>query len=201
MKHSLSNEQLCFTLKKFTQLMNDRCEYFPCFGTLLGLVREGNPIQGDDDVDFYVNKNHFTKIKDILTDLNILVNYNEWPNQTENFIQAHGVIDTFEIRADFYFYDNDIDQNFIHEKWNFDGKPEDAAKVLKLPKPLIFPLKQIKWQEVPIYFPRHSEIICEILYGSNWKIPQKKNVDYITQVHGGRPFRLIKNETGVKLLP
>ena len=38
----------------FTQLL-DKIEHFVFFGTLLGLVRENNLIEGDDDIDLYVN--------------------------------------------------------------------------------------------------------------------------------------------------
>ena len=56
MKSTLSEQSLNFTLKFFSNTMNGKCEYFLFFGSLLGMVREGKPITGDDDVDFYVNK-------------------------------------------------------------------------------------------------------------------------------------------------
>ena len=45
-------------------------EHFVFYGTLLGLVREGQPIEGDDDVDVLVNKKHFNEVKSIVERLN-----------------------------------------------------------------------------------------------------------------------------------
>jgi len=201
MKTTLSEDGLGFTLKFFSNLMNEKCEYFLFFGTLLGLVRDKRPIKGDDDVDFYVNKNHYAFVKDMLSGLGIPINYGEWPNNTEDFIQANCVIEGIEVRADFYFYDNETDINFVKEKWNFLGKPENPSNILKVPKPLIFPLKKITWQDTTLYIPMHPEIICEMLYGINWNIPQQKGVDYVMQVHGGRPLRMVQRGNEISLLP
>jgi hypothetical protein len=201
MKSTLSEQSLNFTLKFFSNKMNGKCEYFLFFGSLLGMVREGKPIAGDDDVDFYVNKKDYTFIKTMLSQMGISINYDIWPNHTEYFIQANAILENMEIRADFYFYDNECDLHFLKENWNFPGQPDNPANVLKMPKPLIFPLKKIMWQETELYLPRYPEIVVEMLYGINWKIPQRKGIDYVTKIHGGRPLRFVKNGQEIKLLP
>jgi len=58
------------TLKFFSAMLQD-CEHFVFFGTMLGLVRDGHPIENDDDVDFYVNKKDRSKVLNILKNLKI----------------------------------------------------------------------------------------------------------------------------------
>ena len=48
-------------------------EHFVFYGTLLGLVRGGNPIEGDDDVDILVNKKHFKEVKSIVKSLDFTI--------------------------------------------------------------------------------------------------------------------------------
>ena len=53
-KKEISISDMFKNLLHISKLINE-FEYFVFFGTLLGLVRENNIIQGDDDIDFYVN--------------------------------------------------------------------------------------------------------------------------------------------------
>ena len=46
-------------------------EYCVFFGTLLGVHREGNLLEMDDDVDIYIKSQHKTDIAEILTYLGI----------------------------------------------------------------------------------------------------------------------------------
>ena len=50
----ISAEENFLNLKFFSKIIS-KIEHFVFFGTLLGLVRDGNLIEGDDDIDFYVN--------------------------------------------------------------------------------------------------------------------------------------------------
>ena len=55
--NSLLESNLDFSLTFFSKLLHkEEIEHFIFFGTLLGLTRDGMPIKGDDDIDFYVNK-------------------------------------------------------------------------------------------------------------------------------------------------
>ena len=49
----ISVEENFLNLKFFSKIIS-KIEHF-VFGTLLGLVRDGNLIENDDDIDFYVN--------------------------------------------------------------------------------------------------------------------------------------------------
>jgi len=200
MKSTLSNASLEIALTIIsTELRYNNIEFFPFFGTLLGLIREGKPIGNDDDVDFYVNISDYENIKSVLQSLNFEIDFTTFPNHTKYFIQATGFLMEKLVRIDFYFFDKDFDPHFLIEKWNFGGQPENPKFILKLPKPLIFPLREISFCEVTIPIPNYPEIICEFLYGINWKIPQQKKIDYLTVMSGGRPLIFRKNNGSFKL--
>ena len=161
-------------------------EHFVFYGTLLGFVREGKPIEGDDDVDILVNKKHFNEVKALVKTMNFSIHDGEFPNTTNFFLQAHGRIEGTIVLIDFYFYDFDSDPHFILEHWNQFGKVEDEDSILKLPKALIFPLKKEKFSDLEINIPCHSEVICEYLYGRSWRIPLNYGTEYSAVCQGGK---------------
>tara|TARA_B100001094_G_C18144035_1_gene779584 strand:+ start:1036 stop:1671 length:636 start_codon:yes stop_codon:yes gene_type:complete len=192
--NSLQQNSMEYALLRFSkELRLRKIEHFVFFGTLLGLTRDGKPIANDDDVDFYVNKNNYACVREILETFGLKINYSEWPNQTNHFIQASGVLENIEIRVDFYFFDCDSDEGFLLEKWNFSAQPENQKLLLKIPKPLIYPIISKTFLGKNICVPKHSEIICEFLYGVDWKIPKTKGVDYKVAMIGGRPLRIFGN--------
>ena len=66
-------------------------------------MREGKPIAGDDDVDFYVNKKDRLKVLKIFKNLKIKIDFNKKPNHTDFFNQIEFVQNGKKLRADFYF--------------------------------------------------------------------------------------------------
>ena len=161
-------------------------EHFVFYGTLLGLVREGKPIEGDDDVDILVHKNHFNEVKAIVKSLNFIIHDKKFPNTTKFFFQALGQIEGTDVIIDFYFYDSETDPEFILEYWNQNGTVDKKDSILKIPKALIFPLSKIFFGDLEVYIPRHSEVICEYLYGSTWRLPMSQRSEYAAVCQGGR---------------
>ncbi|MDB2565645.1 LicD family protein [Porticoccaceae bacterium] len=201
MKSSLNYASLETALTKMvTELRGNNIEFFAFFGTLLGLIREGKPIETDDDVDFYVNVSDYENVKSVLRCLNFEIDYTMIPNHTKCFIQATGFLMEEFVRIDFYFFDKDVDPHFLIERWNFPGTPQNPKSILKVPKPLIFPLREISFGDVSIPIPKYPEIICEFLYGVNWTTPQQKKTDYHTLMLGGRPIRYRKDNGSIKLI-
>ena len=187
--NSLSQASMKQALVKFSiELQKNKIEHFIFFGTLLGIIRNGEPIQGDDDVDFYVNKIHYNKIRNLLTSLGYKLDYSKLPNHTEHFIQLNLHLNNMQVRVDFYFYDSNTDENFLLESWNFRGRPDDKNNIIKVPKPLVFPLKIKSFEGTEVFIPQYPEIVCEFLYGKNWSIPIKKKTEYIVTMIGGRPL-------------
>lgn len=202
MKKSLGLTSLWYSLAFINQLLiNNNVEHFCFFGTLLGLTRAGEPIRGDDDVDIYVNRKHRTRLIHLLKDIGLTGFANAGSDQDNHFLQLQTKIGAFDCLIDFYFYDGDSDSNFIIERWNFSVRYRDPQNWLKIPKPFIFPLKLQKFSITDVYMPKFDEIICEFLYGSDWRRPLKKDIDYFIQIVGGRPIRFRKTNDSVALLP
>jgi len=163
-------------------------EYFVFFGTLLGLTREGKPIEGDDDIDCYVNISHQSNLIKTLAKNGIKINRNTPWNQTEHFFQVFVQTDIEIIAVDFYFYDSQMDEDYIWEKWNFHGSPSEHKTWMKTPKPFIFPIQLEKFGDQTIPVPNKKKLSCEWLYGSTWKSPKKKKLEYQIKVFSGRPL-------------
>lgn len=120
------------------------------YGTLLGYHREHNFIEKDDDIDIILHESYYDTIIKIIEAENLKY----WRRNAKNrsFIQLSG---SFDI----YFYREEDDK--IHFDWDsnsFDTK-------------IIFPLKQVHYQNYSIHIPNDPEKFCETMYGKNWRIP------------------------------
>ena len=65
-------------------------------------------IEGDDDIDFYVNAKERNKLIEILRKNNIDVNLDLKVNQNKSFLQIARKINDKNLIADFYFYEEQI---------------------------------------------------------------------------------------------
>ena len=184
-KVSLENNES--NLVFFSKLLIN-VEYFIFFGTLLGITRENRLIDGDDDIDFYINhKNRDQLINDLKIN-NIEVDLSLSVNKNKNFLQVKRVIQNEILITDFYFYESDVEKNFIIEKWNFEGGTNDESKHLRIPKTFIYPLKKISFKDTVLCIPNEKELICEFLYGRNWDKKLKKDLEYEIKVINGKPY-------------
>ena len=94
---------------------------------------------------------------------------------------------------------NPID-DFITEKWNFEGGTNDTTKHLRIPKIFIYPISKKEVQSKIINFPAQPTYLCEFLYGKNWKFKLKKDIEYEIRVIDCKPvlFKIKKNFLGFK---
>ena len=186
-------KNLCY----FTNLIED-LEYFIFFGTLLGLTREKNIIEGDDDIDFYVNIKHRKDLINILRANSSNVDENLHVNRDQSFLQTIRAYQNKVYLVDFYFYDADTDENFIIEKWNYQGMPHIPLKHLRTPKIFIFPIKKKLFRNIKINFPSQPTYLCDFLYGPEWKKKLKKDSEYTVKVINNKPvfFKIKKNFFG-----
>ena len=183
----------------FSNLIKD-LEHFVFFGTLLGLVREKNLIEGDDDIDFYVNINEREKLISILKLNFIVVDETLSVNKNKSFLQVFRFYNDVKFIIDFYFYDANKDKFNIIEKWNFEGGTHIQSKHLRIPKIFIYPIKSNMINGHQFFFPSQPVLLCEFLYGPNWNVKMKKDEEYSIKVINNKPvlFKVKKNFFGIK---
>ena len=186
-------------LKFFTNIISD-LDYFIFFGTLLGLVREGNLIENDDDIDFYVNLKERDKLINILRNNSVTVDLELAVNKNCSFLQVSREINKKNAIADFYFFEDDLDDHNIIEKWNFEGGTNDPSKHLRIPKIFTHPTQKKNINSTEINFPAQPVYLCEFLYGKDWQLKMKKDTEYVIKVVNGKPvlFNVKKTFFGTK---
>lgn len=172
-------------------------DYFIFFGTLLGLTRDGAPIKGDDDVDFYVNAKDRDALIQKLTELDIEIE-SDYPNNTPHFLNIQKDFGDHKLSADFYFFDSEKDDDYLLEHWNFTGDFNNPRNTLKLPKIFVYPIAVEIYRNAPIKLPNRTNLINEFLYGPNWRIPAQKKIDYDIRIVGGRPILFAKDQNDPK---
>ncbi len=161
-------------------------EHFVFFGTLLGLVRDGDIIPHDDDIDFYAPIDQRDALIERLKATDFVIEEGV-PNHTDYFLQAYRVIDGVKTYVDFYLYQSNSVEDFIVDRWNFPGTPDDESTHLHIPKSLIYPLKTARFFDCDIAMPAKGAELCAFLYGADWQIPRIKNSEYIININNNNP--------------
>jgi phosphorylcholine metabolism protein LicD len=162
-KPEKSNSDLETLYKNVLGILNPlNLKFILFYGSLLGYYRDGNFIEGDDDVDFMVDRNDWDNLNRFLDELKndkISIRY-----RTTDFIQIfYERLGPFDINV----YDLYNDSILLKHDGNLLYKQSD-----------IFPIKQVVYKDYAIWIPNNIENILELTYGKNWKTPQKKYIDY-----------------------
>ena len=50
----------------------------------------------------------------------------------------------------------------------------------------MFPINKKFFDDLEVYIPQQSEVICEYLYGSKWRMPMNQRVEYAAVCQGGK---------------
>ena len=132
--------------------------WFVAYDTLLGLVRAGSCIEGDDDVDIIIDSTARKTVADLLVSEGF-----ELDMHKKNFIKTHGNAQFASI--DFYCANYNPHTTDFHDTW-----------------------ENVRWTKcktehgsfseiffgggVKINLPAHAEVKLEGRYGKNWRIPQ-----------------------------
>ena len=132
------------------------------YGSLLGYYRENRFIEGDDDIDVIISEHDHSillKYLHVNMDSNITVGLNN-----SNIIQLYcDNIGPFDI----YIFNNYNTYILLKHDGN-----------LLFNKCDILPYKKVCFNNFDIFIPNNTEKIIVDLYGSMWKTPQVKGVDY-----------------------
>tara|TARA_Y100000310_G_scaffold342719_1_gene447073 strand:- start:252 stop:1619 length:1368 start_codon:yes stop_codon:yes gene_type:complete len=186
-KYNLKNlEVLCPHMEKM--------EYFIFFGTLLGYCRQNNIIDGDDDVDFYVDISHRAEIIEILKKLEFEISIGN-----PYFLQGKRIIEGCPTYVDFYLYENEEQREYVLERWNFLAQPYNVATHLHVPKEMIFPTQNGTIGNIKIKVPQDMHACCSFLYGEYYKIPMKKGTQYTTQIFENKPLVVMQESPVVPI--
>jgi len=134
------------------------------YGSLLGYYRDSNFINVDDDIDMILSRANFDILK-----TNIKKNIHLYPT-IQIGIEKDDILQLYDGENgpfDLYPFDEWDDDILI--KW--DGN-------LLFEKKHIFPLQHVMFHDITICIPHDTEQLLLQIYGSNWKIPQIKDIDY-----------------------
>ena len=152
------------TLLVITALLNDNNinDWFICYGTLLGIVRNHSCIDKDDDIDIIIDKKHYKPLKNILIQNNF--KFYDWDWLNSDIIKTKS--DSKYASIDIYMADFNIDS--IYDRWN-KLTINDCYKDNQLKS-----FFQIQWLNQTINIPNHSKRILSNRYGKEWYI--KKDI-------------------------
>ena len=157
------NKTLLFLI---TLLNNNNIKnWFVCYGTLLGLVRENSCIDGDDDIDIIIEKSNYDIIKNILIENNFKFVYNGIGN-SRNILKT---ADT-PVYSSIDIYMGDYNNENVKDLWNKltikDCFLDTENKT--------FIEKKLNGQN--IYYPNNYERILINRYGNKWKIKKDEKI-------------------------
>ena len=196
MKTPISKNNQIKNLHKIIPLLND-LEYFITFGTLLGYARENAILENDDDIDFYVNKKDKPLFLERL-DNNKYFDFNEdeFPNHTPHFIQLTKDYGDEHTRVDLTFYE--LTDKFLLDVFSYNLNEEfqrlreknltDERLDLHILKELIFSLDKKNFENIKVKVPSRVLQTVEFLYGSRWREPLIKGVDYNEKIVNNSPL-------------
>lgn len=167
--------------KVYYSFMNTNIEFWPEFGTLLGIYREHDFIKHDFDFDFGAWVDDFERIKEILKNNGFKVVHEfegiNHPEIREITFEMSG------IQVDFFFF-NRFDSCvscYTFGLDRFDAKNQkNIYKVKKYDYP-IFELKEITFKNVNIHIPEPCKDHLVVSYGENFMTPDPnfKTIHYI----------------------
>lgn len=162
MGNKSSSKKLNKTLVYICNLLNDNNinDWFICYGTLLGIIRENSCIDGDDDIDIIIDKKHYKTLKNIL----IKNNFEFLKGLNNNIIKTKS--NSKYASIDIYMGDFNIDS--VYDRWN--KLTINDCYYNKKHKTFF----QKPWFNQIINIPNHSKRILSNRYGKEWHI--KKDI-------------------------
>lgn len=162
---------------------------FPFFGTLLGIVRDGDIIEGDDDVDFYANVIFREEINDALSKAGFEIKNDFTDQACKYFTQAFRQIEGISTYVDIYFYEKNEELDYIIDRWNFMGHYNIPECWLNIKKNILFPLRTHNFLGVDILIPNKPRKCCKFLYGQDWTVKKSKVAgEYKVLIHNSQPL-------------
>lgn len=157
---SQPQDKLNNTLIKISKELNEYKikDWFIGYGTLLGIIRDSNCIDGDDDVDIIISKEESYKLHNLIKDKGY--KYDIIKNRTMKFKNFTRILLSDDL-APIDFYIATKEKNNFNETWE------------KVIWTNVFPVTKKKWKNKSILnIPNNWEIKLEGRYGITWKEPK-----------------------------
>jgi len=152
------------TLKKIAQILNDNNlnNWFIAYGTLLGIIRNNNCIEHDDDVDIVIDHKLYDILKNLLIENGFEIEYG-WGIGT-----SRGILKTKDneeyCSVDFYMAQVKENGDYVDnwEKVNWTSCYQDDGTLIKK-----------EWNDVILNIPNNPKKKLLNRYGDDWHIPKQ----------------------------
>tara|TARA_B100000519_G_scaffold203404_1_gene226305 strand:- start:5515 stop:6096 length:582 start_codon:yes stop_codon:yes gene_type:complete len=162
-------------------------DYCVFYGTALGLHRDGDLIDGDDDVDLFVKDSDFENVDTLLKESGFRSSQevNGQPVFPGIFSQYYKIRESEICLLDIYFY-HDVHEKFVVDKWNVCGRPDNKETFIIFPKDMIFDCHEVEFFGEKIKTPKNPESLCRYIYGNRFREPLAKGSDYFQRIINNR---------------
>lgn len=157
-------------------------DYSIFYGTALGIHRDKDILDHDDDIDFIIDSKELTKINNLLSNLGFVQSV----FVSGIFLQVTRILDGTLTYIDFYTYQN-VNKDVLVDKWNFRGTFNSPSTHLHFNRDLILPTREIIIFDSLIRIPNDIERTCKFLYGTRYKETLIKGVDYLMTIQNNKP--------------
>lgn len=153
------NNTLLFIVKLLIQ--NNITNWFIAYGTLLGIIRNNNCINNDDDIDIIIDIKYFDTLVKILHSNNIHTTKSYGIGNSRNIIKT---VPTHNLASiDFYCADYDEKTHNFNDKWEkviWTSCKENNSFIHK------------EWNNVILNIPYNYQQKLIGRYGNDWNIPR-----------------------------
>jgi hypothetical protein len=165
----IDSEFLANRMKRFVDFLHAKLnlQAFPCYGTLLGIYRDGDFLPHDDDIDLAV-----------IVDLPEGVDYLDATKQWAETLRELGVScrppTPSSLNLHCYFEDFDMDLFFIYRIPSQTGKVwthMQGYQTREVTRKLLEPLSTLDFFGYQFYAPAKTEAFLEDRYGEGWVTP------------------------------
>lgn len=176
-RNSLFKKEAVLVLQSFAKALNsEKIEFWPAFGTLLGIYRDGDFIPFDIDIDVAAYLYDRERIHNALLKEGFsLIRYYK-VNLDGGYEECYKHKD-FTTTIDVFYFQEDKERIFcytfspeedMNKKENLNKECKFSCRKYSVPKDN---LKQTIFKGVNIYMPVHAELQLGAIYGSNFMTP------------------------------